>query len=125
MVLLFNATERPGTTKVIKFIHVTKTGGTSVETSGRRGIPAHFWGNKHDRRSKPAYGAVHEPFIKKSERLKLTFDWFMSVRNPFSRVVSEYNMFHRRGRKITTTFNKDIHDMIPSLLRFESKGPQA
>ena len=122
MVLFFNASERPTISKPIKLIHITKTGGTSIETSGRRA--GYFWGTKHDSRSPPVYGPVHEPFVKKPARLKTTFDWFMSVRNPFSRIVSEYNMYHGRHTKNRTRFNTYIHGVLPGLLRFESTGPQ-
>lgn len=69
--------------KPLKFIHITKCAGTFIEDIGK----AHNikWGRHHKE-----YGFWHQPFTKKNKELKQKYDWFMIVRNPYSRIVSEY-----------------------------------
>ena len=70
-------------TKQLKFIHITKTAGTSIETVGLDNNIR--WGINHKE-----YGFWHEEFINKSIDLKNKYDWFMVVRNPYDRILSEY-----------------------------------
>jgi hypothetical protein len=70
--------------KELKFIHITKTGGTSIEMTGRR--KRINWGMFHKE-----YGWWHEVFPDKKTSLKLKYDWFLVVRNPWARIVSEAN----------------------------------
>jgi hypothetical protein len=69
--------------KELKFIHITKTAGTSIENQGQtKNIN---WGRFHKE-----YKWWHEVFQYKSTELKKKYDWFMVVRNPFDRIVSEF-----------------------------------
>lgn len=68
----------------LKFIHITKTGGTSIEMNGKRKRIS--WGMFHKE-----YGWWHEVFPHKKSSLKLKYDWFLVVRNPWTRIVSEAN----------------------------------
>jgi hypothetical protein len=70
--------------KELKFIHITKTGGTSIENVGKRCDIR--WGRFH----KKEYGWWHGPFDKKSKHLQQKYDWFMVVRNPYDRILSEF-----------------------------------
>jgi len=70
--------------KELKFIHITKTGGTSIEMTGKR--KRIYWGMFHKE-----YGWWHEVFPHKKKSLKWKYDWFLVVRNPWTRIVSEAN----------------------------------
>ena len=68
----------------LKFIHITKTAGTSIEDVAKEaGIN---WGRFHQE-----YGWWHELPSRKSQALLQKYDWFMVVRNPYSRIVSEFH----------------------------------
>jgi len=68
----------------LKFIHITKTAGTSIEDiANEAGIK---WG-----RFDPTYGPWHQLPIRKDKRIFTSADWFMVVRNPYSRIVSEFH----------------------------------
>ena len=68
--------------KELKFIHITKTGGTSIEKNGLKyGMK---WGMYHKE-----YGWHHNLFPNVRLDLKQKYDWFMVVRNPYERLISE------------------------------------
>jgi hypothetical protein len=69
--------------KELKFIHITKTGGTSIEDIGIKNNIR--WGRFHKK-----YGYWHKFFPDKNKLLKLKYDWFVVVRNPYDRILSEY-----------------------------------
>lgn len=71
------------TQKPLKFIHITKCAGTFIEEMGRENNIK--WGKYHKE-----YGWWHETFISKSQKIKDKFDWFVIVRNPYTRILSEY-----------------------------------
>lgn len=69
--------------KPLKFIHITKCAGTFIEDIGQKhGIN---WGRFHTE-----YGYWHDFFEKKSPSLKNKYNWFMVIRNPYDRIISEY-----------------------------------
>ena len=69
--------------KELKFIHITKCAGTFIEKIGFKN--GYKWGYYHKE-----YGWWHEIFTNKSESLKSKYDWFVVVRNPYDRILSEY-----------------------------------
>lgn len=69
--------------KELKFIHITKCAGTFIEKIGYKNKI--MWGRYHTE-----YGWWHECFINKSNELKNKYDWFVIVRNPYERILSEY-----------------------------------
>lgn len=69
--------------KQLKFIHITKCAGTSIEDIGIENNI--LWGRFHQE-----YGNWHEIFQNKSEKLKCKYDWFVIVRNPYERLISEF-----------------------------------
>lgn len=69
--------------KELKFIHITKCAGTYIEEAGKKNNIA--WGKYHKE-----YGWHHNYLITRSEELKNKYDWFMIVRNPYDRILSEY-----------------------------------
>lgn len=69
--------------KQLKFIHITKCAGTSIENTGKQNNI--LWGRFHKE-----YGSWHEFFPNKTKQLKLEYDWFTVVRNPYERLISEF-----------------------------------
>ena len=67
----------------LKFIHITKCAGTFVENIGR--AHGQDWGRFHKE-----YGFWHDTFVNKPLALRLRHDWFAIVRNPYTRILSEY-----------------------------------
>jgi hypothetical protein len=69
--------------KQLKFIHITKCAGTTIENIGKKNKIK--WGMFHKE-----YGHHHRPFRNKPLKLHKKYDWFMVVRNPYTRLVSEF-----------------------------------
>lgn len=95
--------------KELKFVHITKTGGSSVEDIGiKYGIE---WGRFHSE-----YGWWHSFLPLKNESFKKKYNWFTIVRNPYSRIVSEFYCPWARGFDQKTldveVFNKIIIEKI-------------
>lgn len=86
--------------KELKFIHITKTAGSSIETAGLESNIK--WGKHHKE-----YGHHHEIFINKSEELKSKYDWFVVVRNPYERILSEYYCRYGGTGNINSSHSKD------------------
>ena len=70
--------------KELKFIHITKCAGTSIENLGQK--YGYNWGKYHY----DEYGWWHQKFPDKNKELKEKYDWFVTVRNPYERILSEY-----------------------------------
>lgn len=76
--------------KELKFIHITKCAGTSIENAGNKhGIK---WGRWHEEyyTKKTARSFWHICFSLIDESVVMKYDWFMVVRNPYDRILSEY-----------------------------------
>jgi hypothetical protein len=70
--------------KELRFIHITKTAGTSIEEIAKeKGI---LYGRYHRE-----YGGWHVFFKHKPKEFKNRYDWFLVVRNPYERIVSEFH----------------------------------
>jgi hypothetical protein len=70
--------------KPLKFIHITKSAGSSIEKAAKdRNI---LWGRYHTE-----YGWWHRVFSRLQRSLIDKYDWFMVVRNPYTRILSEYH----------------------------------
>ena len=66
----------------LKFAHLTKNAGTSIEEIGKSaGL---LWGKNHR-----AFGYWHLPVDEVPRHVREQHDWFMVVRNPYERCVSE------------------------------------
>ena len=87
--------------KDLKFIHITKTAGTSIEDTGHEiGV---MWGRFHKE-----YGWWHECFPRKPEKIRKKYDWFTVVRNPYDRIISEFHCVF--ARSIHAEITKDAID---------------
>lgn len=73
--------------RLLKFIHITKTGGTTIENLGN--ALDIKWGRFHTQ-SEKNYGFWHSFLHTKPLNIVRKYDWFMFVRNPFDRIVSEF-----------------------------------
>jgi hypothetical protein len=74
--------------KNLKFIHITKTGGTSIEDAGfSKRI---LWGRFDTEYTGGILGNWHKPFSLIDDNIKNKYDWFTVVRNPYTRIVSEF-----------------------------------
>jgi hypothetical protein len=93
--------------KELKFIHITKTAGSSIERIGKKNNI--LWGKFHKE-----YGWWHEIFPRKKSSLKDKYDWFTVVRNPYTRVVSEFYYCYpvRSKTKNVNEFNQLIQQSI-------------
>lgn len=70
--------------KPLKFSHVTKTAGTTIENEAKkRNI---LWG-----RFDKEYGWWHGTLKSKPANLVNQYDWFTVVRNPYTRIISEFH----------------------------------
>ena len=69
--------------KELKFIHITKNAGTFIEDIAKR--KNILFGRFHGE-----YGYWHHFFPNVDENIKNKYDWFMVVRNPYDRIISEY-----------------------------------
>jgi hypothetical protein len=102
--------------KQLKFIHITRNGGTSIEQCGLD--KNKFWG-----RYDIAYGLFDEPFIQKYCALKRNYVWFTVVRNPYTRVISEYNYLKHilriRGTESINMFNSYIEKWLRIIKKSE------
>jgi len=95
--------------KELKFIHITKCCGTTIENIGKENNI--LWGRFHHKE----YGWWHEIFSNKSDKLKQKYDWFMVVRNPYERLISEfYCIWGGLGRRknINHTDEKEFNGYI-------------
>ena len=76
--------DHPERKKHLKFIHITKNRGTTIEEIGQAfGVS---WGKYHKE-----YDWRHKPFVTKERELIEKYDWFVIIRNPFDRINSEFH----------------------------------
>ena len=108
--------------KPLKFIHITKSAGTSMEDlAAKQNIK---WGRHHRE-----YGFWHDYFSDKSHKLKQAYDWFMVVRNPYGRVISEYNWINSNEKRSIRNEPRgcivnDFNEFISEKLRIISENKQ-
>ena len=95
------------TLKELKFIHITKTGGTTIEEIGKENNIN--WGRFHKE-----YKNWHEPLIEKNNFKRQKYDWFLIVRNPYDRIISELHCKYgnRNKNNILKKSNDEINKFI-------------
>lgn len=102
--------------KELKFIHITKCAGSTIEELGREnGI---LWGRYHKE-----YRWWHEFFPDKDKNLKNKYDWFMVVRNPYDRIISEFYCKWGGPKKSENFTEKEFNSYIKEkiLTRYNHK----
>jgi len=77
-----------------KFIHITKTGGTSIEEFG---IQLNLRYGRFDSLFNKRFGYWHQPAYFISKRNRNRYNWFTVVRNPYNRIISEVNFLILSG----------------------------
>ena len=108
--------------KELKFLHITKTGGTTIENiANSKGIK---WGRYHltGRDEMPYW---HDDLTVLPPALKQKYDWFAVVRNPYDRIISEYHCPWMGTSKKTHTisdFNASIIKLILQRAKFSRKN---
>ena len=100
----------------LKFIHISKTGGTTVEEIGQKVRPEKVNWGMYDR---PFYGYQHNRFRHLSASKRRQYDWFLIVRNPIDRFISEYHCGLEGVNYMTARHhtNKDFNDWLQVRLR--------
>jgi len=80
-------------TRQLKFIHITKTGGTSIEDCAiKHGVRFGRFHVKYRSVVYPHGGPQYHSFFPDiPESMRTQNDWFMVVRNPYDRILSEYH----------------------------------
>jgi hypothetical protein len=90
--------------KQLKFSHITKTAGTTIEDEAKECNI--LWGRHHKE-----YGFWHETLSNKHLTLIEKYDWFTVVRNPYTRIISEFHCKCSDGsqyaKKIRDKFTKE------------------
>jgi hypothetical protein len=98
--------------KELKFAHITRTSGTSIETCAKKQMNL-AWGRFHKE-----YGIHwHQPLIEIEQLVQSKYDWFTVVRNPYDRIISEFYFFGIPPYNKTVSkkdFNKIIRQNILS-----------
>ena len=104
-------------------MHITKTGGTSIENVAFRNNIN--WG-KND----PLFERKwHHPIFKFKRNEYLKYDWFIVVRNPYTRIISEFHCkwggvgkMEDKNNLTARDFNEIIRRNIKNRLRFKYQG---
>ena len=106
-----------------KFIHITKTAGTSIEEFGLKiGIN---WG-KYEKIFYGKYkkeGFWHTPLSYIDSDIINKYNWFTIVRNPYDRIISEVNFLvkskHLKFNKVD--MNAYLHNILSEIIINETK----
>ena len=107
--------------KQLKFIHITKTGGSSIEKIGLKNNIK--WG-VYDKEYSNNSGRWHLIFGKVRKEIKEKYDWFLVCRNPYERILSEYycvwgGIGKEKIEHSKIEFNKYIRKKILSKMNYE------
>lgn len=108
-------------TKTLNFIHITKNAGTTIEKiANKRGI---LWGAYNDEYCKN-FGKLsktkdpwHNYFPNLDKSIRSKYDWFLVVRNPYDRILSEFKWYsnfkqYENNPFTINTFNEFIQNKI-------------
>jgi len=104
--------------KILKFIHITKTGGTAIEKWGKE--HGHLWGMYHKEYKVPGRyppAPWHHFFPELDAELRHRYDWFMVVRDPVDRAISEYYCPWAGSSSVKTDTVQDFNRFILRGLR--------
>lgn len=76
--------------KELKFIHITKNAGTYIEDTAKKSNILFGKHHKEYGNIKNGISPWHHIFPNVNKNVKDNYDWFMVVRNPYDRILSEY-----------------------------------
>ena len=76
--------------KELKFIHITKNAGTYIEDTAKKSNILFGKHHKEYGNIKNGISPWHHIFPNVNKNVKNNYDWFMVVRNPYDRILSEY-----------------------------------
>ena len=101
--------------KELKFIHITKTAGTTIEQIGL--INNIKWGLNHKE-----YKNHHKPLNQQKQELIKKYDWFMIVRNPYDRIISELHCKwgNRNRNNILNCSKEKINEYIRYFINYRN-----
>jgi hypothetical protein len=101
--------------KELKFIHITKNAGTYIEDTVKKSNI--LFGRHHKE-----YGFWHRIFPNINKNVKDKYDWFMVVRNPYTRLLSEYYCeWGGIGKKNIKHTKKEMNNYLISKIKNRSK----
>ena len=110
----------------LKFIHITKTAGTSIEDAGNK--VNILWGRFHTeyKISDPTETRApwHKCFSLLDPSIINKYDWFTVVRNPYDRILSEYYCNHTGVTKYKIKHTKEQMNsyLIEKIVNRSNKG---
>jgi hypothetical protein len=81
--------------KNLKFIHITKNGGTYIEHKSKK--IGKKWGRNCQIYKELGEHSIYFNKIQLDDRIR--YDWFTIVRNPYDRIISEFNWYHKRVKQ--------------------------
>ena len=112
--------------KELKFIHITKCAGTFIENMAKQNNIN--WGRFHPEyyNWKKDNKWWHTCFDLIDEKVKNKYDWFMVVRNPYDRILSEYYCKNDFIYKNNIKHNKEDFNkyLIKKINNINTKGDQ-
>jgi hypothetical protein len=101
--------------KELKFIHITKNAGTYIEDTAKKSNI--LFGRHHKK-----YGFWHHIFPNINKNVKDKYDWFMVVRNPYTRLLSEYYcQWGGIGKKNINHNKKEMNNYLINKIKNRSK----
>lgn len=71
----------------LKFSHITKTAGSAIEVAAKK---RHVLWGLYDPLMNQTVGRWHQPIMYLPRNIRQNYDWFIVVRNPFTRLISEF-----------------------------------
>ena len=105
--------------KPLKFIHITKTAGTTIEDEAKK--HSILWGRHHKE-----YGWHHGLLKHKSPTMVEKYDWFTVVRNPYTRIISEFHCrfggMNRSPKKMLEFSNGDFNNYLIKRISNHNSG---
>ena len=101
--------------KELKFIHITKNAGTYIEDTAKKSNI--LFGRHHKE-----YRFWHKIFPNINKNIKDKYDWFMIVRNPYTRILSEYYcQWGGIGEKNINHNKKEMNNYLINKIKNRSK----
>tara|TARA_Y100000591_G_scaffold120_1_gene121 strand:- start:2868 stop:3563 length:696 start_codon:yes stop_codon:yes gene_type:complete len=108
--------------KPLKFIHITKNAGTYIEDTAKTNNILFGRFHKEYGNIKDGPSPWHHIFTIVNKDVKNKYDWFMVVRNPYDRILSEYYcQWGGIGKKNINHSKKDMNNFLIDKINKRSK----